>query len=159
MKKGSYLSLEERFRRKYSVDPATECWITIQLHPYGTINYRTPNNESKCMCMHHAAYILYKGEIPAGLWVLHTCNNNRCCNPNHLYLGDRQQNEKDKALSGVMKGSNHPRSKLNDSQVSSIRKRFQEGFRDQELANEFGVTKGAISKIRNNRTWTHIESV
>src|ERR1035437_9646770 len=33
------------------------------------------------------AYFLYYKKDPFDLLVLHTCDNPRCCNPNHLFLG------------------------------------------------------------------------
>ena len=38
------------------------------------------------------AWILAKGPIEPGLQVLHKCDNAICCNPDHLYLGDRIDN-------------------------------------------------------------------
>ena len=42
-----------------------------------------------------AAWCAFNGEIPAGLFVLHKCNNKLCVNVEHLYLGTHQQNVDD----------------------------------------------------------------
>jgi len=39
--------------------------------------------------VHRVAYELWNGPIPKGLYVLHRCNNIRCCNPAHLYAKSR----------------------------------------------------------------------
>lgn len=45
-----------------------------------------------CTGAHRAAWMLYKGEIPAGQFVLHKCDNASCVNPAHLMLGDNNEN-------------------------------------------------------------------
>ena len=53
---------------------------------------------------HRESYKFYKGEIgaPGGSQgcVLHTCDNPSCINPEHLYLGDQEQNGLDKKVRG-----------------------------------------------------------
>jgi hypothetical protein len=49
---------------------------------------------------HRISYALAYGEIPHGMWVLHRCDNRRCCNPSHLFLGTHQDNENDKVAKG-----------------------------------------------------------
>lgn len=56
-------------------------------------------------------YIRYKGEIPSGLVVMHTCDNKKCVNPDHLVLGTNADNLHDnggerqtkKLLTGLVK--------------------------------------------------------
>jgi len=44
---------------------------------------------------HVAAYLLWKGEVPKGMCVMHTCDNPPCCNPDHLKLGTKGDNNRD----------------------------------------------------------------
>lgn len=53
-------------------------------------------------------------------------------------------------------GASHGMSKLTEQQVLEIRGRYEQGVRQRSLAEEFGVSQGAISNIVNRKTWTHI---
>lgn len=52
------------------------------------------------------AYELTKGHIPAGMIVMHTCDNPPCCNPSHLVLGTQAENLADMRAKG--RGVNPP---------------------------------------------------
>ncbi len=44
---------------------------------------------------HRYSYTVFKGEIPNGMLVRHTCHNPSCCNPEHLEIGDGKDNYQD----------------------------------------------------------------
>src|ERR1700761_1091810 len=56
---------------------------------------------------HRASYALSVGEIPEGMHVLHRCNNSKCINPSHLYLGDHAQNMRDRDACGHTRKGEH----------------------------------------------------
>ncbi len=62
----------------------------VNIHGYGETK-----NRSKRIFAHRAAYLVWKGEIPSGLFVLHTCDNRRCINPDHLWIGTSKDNVRD----------------------------------------------------------------
>lgn len=49
---------------------------------------------------HRAAYIKAFGEIPLGQYVLHKCDNRKCINTEHLFLGTQAENIQDMVAKG-----------------------------------------------------------
>lgn len=92
---------------------------------------------------HRVAYLLHRGEIPEGRWVLHTCDNRKCVNPEHLYLGDAKDNARDK----VERCSWWGRMKYSFETIQEIRARYDAGgVSQQQLADEYGCDQTQVSR-------------
>jgi hypothetical protein len=63
---------------------------------YGITTYLGYSNQRT----HRIAWQSAKGEIPVGLFVLHTCDNPPCVNSNHLWLGTYKDNLQDASRKG-----------------------------------------------------------
>lgn len=110
---------------------------------------------------HRFAWTEARGAIPAGLCVLHHCDNRPCCNPAHLFLGTRADNIRDMDRKGrgrrAHRGSANGRAKLTESHVVAIRKRYaQGGVTQKDLARCYGVSPALINFICTRRKWRHI---
>lgn len=77
----------------------SECW------PYAgckspRMGYGLSHRKGKTTPAHRIAYEAAHGEIPAGMFVCHKCDNPPCCNPAHLFLGTPQDNVDDMMAKG-----------------------------------------------------------
>lgn len=106
------------------------------------------------------AYELFCGPIPDGLSVLHTCDNPRCCNPTHLFVGTTRQNMEDRNAKGrTARGSKNGTAKLTEKQVAEIRVRFGRGETKHGLARAFGVGTTTITRTVTSKVFAHVPDV
>lgn len=132
------------YRSRVKQSAPSECWEwdgPMHTQGYGHMSWR-----GKAEKAHRIAYELANGEIPTGAYVCHHCDNRKCCNPSHLFLGTHADNMKDKALKG------RARAILSAAQVVEIRASPE---RSKDIAVRLGVHPTTISKIRNHacRRW------
>lgn len=107
---------------------------------------------------HRFAYYLAHGEFDQSMNVLHTCDNPRCVNPLHLFLGTTKDNSDDMVTKGrSLKGERNPESKLTNTIVADILLRYRGGMATpKQLSEEFGVTYNCINLIVTRKSWRHI---
>jgi len=106
---------------------------------------------------HRAAYEIYVGPIPDGMFVMHKCDNPPCFNPSHLMVGTAKFNSEDM----VSKKRNHlgsarPQSKLTEKSVLEMRLRHMNGEGVCHLAREYKIGYGNASEIISGRWWRHV---
>jgi HNH endonuclease len=151
-------SIRTRFDR-YAVRAAdpNDCWDwSAALFPSGYPALADAPPSRSMLLGHRVSFELAFGPIPEGLCVLHRCDHPWCTNPQHLFLGTIQDNNDDKLAKGRQpRGEAHPRAKLNEKKVAlirSLRSSCQATMR--ELADQFGVSRGLISLILQNKIWS-----
>jgi DNA-binding transcriptional regulator YiaG len=90
--------------------------------------------------------------------VLHKCDNRKCCNPEHFFLGAYKDNQLDaykKKRRVQPRGGAHVNAKLTKKQATEIRRVYKVyGLSQQTLANRYGVSQAAISLIIRKKTYT-----
>lgn len=111
---------------------------------YGYMRHR-----NQIIKAHRASYMIHKGEIPEGSFVLHSCDHPSCTNPDHLFVGTNTDNMRDM----TQKGRNKPRATLTKEQVEDIRKLINLGVPSARIGRDFGVSDVAIHYIKHNKTW------
>jgi hypothetical protein len=140
---------------KSKIIVANTCWIwTGQLHPrgYGITGYRKTK-----ILTHRLSYLLFNGNIPYGMYVCHTCDNRRCINPEHLWLGNQKDNMKDMIIKDRhVRGERAFFSKLKDYDVIKIRNLFNDLKSYSKISKLFNVGQRCIKNIILKKTWKHI---
>jgi len=140
--------------RKISIDPKTDCWNwkgMRNIKGYGIIDW-VVNGRRQTIRAHRRSFQVYKGEIPGGLFVRHTCDNSSCINPDHLLTGTHQDNMDDMEVRGRRAvGINCNNSKLTTEDVVQIRQLA--GTKTQgELAIMFNVNRRTIGNVQRRVT-------
>lgn len=85
--------------------------------------------------------------------VLHKCDNRRCCNPDHLYLGTHEDNMRDLVVRGrSTKGRRKPKKngKLTDADIFAIRDLLSNtSYTQTEIASMYNLNPCTVSRIKN----------
>lgn len=84
------------------------------------------------------------GEIADGMCVCHKCDNPKCINPEHLFLGSHQENMED------MRVKLRKWSKLTFDDVEEIRESSESSI---VLAKKYSVSDRAIRYARDTTHW------
>jgi HNH endonuclease len=100
---------------------------------------------------HRIAYRLAHGEIPDGFNVLHRCDNPRCVNPAHLFLGTQADNIHDCAHKNRRNAFGCQ--KLHPPDIHAIRDLLRQRVLHKDIAARFGVARNTISQIASGVTW------
>ena len=150
------------------------CWEWIKgKNPAGygvfkNLDDRTQNrgNKMRNILAHRSSYNIFKGEIPEGKFVCHTCDNRSCCNPDHLWIGDAKQNARDALRKNRLhvknltyrskKGCPSINAKLTEDDVKQIKKRINNNDRIIEISEDYNVGFACIYNIKNGKTWSNI---
>jgi uncharacterized protein YeaO (DUF488 family) len=94
--------MREYIERRSIPVPECGCWIWEGSagpgkpgHRYGDFHF-----QGRHYTAHRASYEAFKGSIPPGMQVLHSCDTTLCVNPAHLSVGTNQENIEDSVRKG-----------------------------------------------------------
>lgn len=138
------------------VDRSGECWLwtgTCTGNGYGQTRFN-----GKKVRAHRLFYSEHSGKSLKEIgFVLHSCDNPRCVNPDHLREGTSSENANDayeRERRIRYRGELNGRSKLTESDVLSI---LRDDRRTREIATEYGVTMKTIQQIKARDSWAWLE--
>ncbi len=130
----------------------SECWEwqgTIEILGYGVIQV-----SGKYYKAHRLAWQLFHQRIPV-LLILHSCDNKKCVNPNHLREGTQQDNMDDM----VRRGRSHaPRNKgvVTAEIVKEIKRLRREKVFIDTIAEQLNIGRSLVGHISAGNTWKHV---
>jgi hypothetical protein len=141
------------------------CWLWLggtNVGGYGQIRREPQGNaiRGEKTTTHRVAWELTQGPIPGGLHVCHRCDNPRCVNPLHLWLGTHAENLADMSAKGrAARGDRSGTARLESRQVQIIQRLLYLGHCSaHELSVLLGVSPTSLDAIRNRHTWRHIDA-
>lgn len=138
-------SLEERFWEKVRIGSAYDCWEWmghVSRDGYGS--FRINGKVDKA---HRASWVISKGSIDQklgrhGSYICHSCDNRRCVNPSHLFLGSAHDNNMDMAMKG-----RHGNQKISRDMIPRIFSLRSSGMMHKDIARIMGVSRSRITVI------------
>jgi transposase len=149
------MDLKARFEACFVKDPGG-CWLWLAS--------RAKNGRPRFMLAGHwiiaarLSFELYKGELPKGICACHSCDNDSCVNPDHLWDGTHLENMADAARKGRMHcGEASAQAKLTESSVRSLYDLYATGdYSQKELGLRFGVGHSIVHGIVTGKRWKHL---
>lgn len=140
----------DRFRAKVRIDQLTGCheW-TGALRPDGYGSFGdVVNGKWFTFRAHRWIWTFFNGPIPEGLLICHRCDNRRCVNVDHLFLGTHKDNSID-----CRDKNRKPRSNPHGFTAADIAAIRTSKKSTRFIAKEFGASQTCIVEIRAGRHW------
>jgi len=152
-------SPKDRFLRMILENTITGChhWTGALRNGYGRLMIGSRSDGTrKSISAHRFAYETFRGPIPEGYEVCHKCDNPKCVNPNHLFVGTRQDNIDDresKRRNRVKVGEESANAKLTEVDVISAARLRSKGETYASIAERFGVDRKTIMRAVKRQSW------
>ncbi len=138
-----------------------QCWLWQGCHLLS--GYGLMEINRKRIRAHRIAWSYPDYVIPEGMDVCHSCDNPKCCNPKHLFIGTHQENMDDMKMKKrycmpiTRKGIDSNKAKLTEEQVLAIRSEYiPYKVSTPKLAAKYNVHQSVIHDIVTRKTWKHI---
>lgn len=100
--------LTEAFWRGVETAGEDDCWIwkkSLTENGYGQISIWL-GKSNKTFRASRVSWVIHNGEIPEGYLACHKCDNPKCCNPRHIFLGTNRENVLDSSSKGRTRNGN-----------------------------------------------------
>jgi hypothetical protein len=123
-------------------------WIGYLKNGYGFIEI-----DGVGIYSHVLSFMIFKGKIPKGKEICHTCDIRQCINPEHLFAGTKLENIQDAWSKGlgsqppITSGFSHHLATLTNIKVKEIRTLIQSGVPQRVVALKFGCSNSTAWRI------------
>lgn len=145
------------FEKRFDKTAPNGCWVWMR--GKSSRGYGYYGGRGNVRGAHRVSYELYKGNIPSGMYVCHTCDNPPCVNPAHLFVGTPSDNTSDASAKGRLKtakGSAHASAKLTEQSVLELRELRKNGMMGKDLAAKYGICLRRVWRIVHREAWNHV---
>jgi hypothetical protein len=147
--------LLRRFFSKIAKNNDNGCWeyTGAKVDGYGQFMLFL-NGKRKNVRAHRLSWEIHNSDIPEELVVCHRCDNRKCVNPEHLFLGTKAENSSDMVSKGRQaKWERNNRAKITKDDVERIVFLRDSGYTCKQVGEIFGLSKSQVSKIHNRQFW------
>lgn len=165
MTASKHISLVERFLAKVDQEGpihsvlGTKCWVWVGSLTDGYGRIGAGGRRGKVLKAHRFSlehHLMW--ELQPGEYALHHCDNRRCVNPEHLFIGTHAENMVDAGTKGRMPhGVGHFRAKLTPTLIANAQARWasraSSGETIASIATEFGVSPSTLYRAVTGKTW------
>lgn len=134
----------KRFKAHVNIQSSAECWDwggSLDHDGYGKVKIG-----GIVLVSHRVSYEIYKGEFDKAMHVLHSCDNPKCCNPNHMRLGSRKDNMQDMICRS---GRRHPSGykRVGNELVQKILTDFEGGAPKRLIARTYSISTRTVRRV------------
>lgn len=150
--------LFERFKTIGWTVTDNDCWEwngSRNARGYGQINSGRKSKSGNYLPVlaPRVAWSMAYGELSSEQVVCHKCDNPKCVNPKHLFLGTRADNNADMAKKGrTLNGEYRPQAKLSDLDIALIRETYASGkYSQAQVAKMFSISASHVSMVVNRK--------
>jgi hypothetical protein len=144
--KSSSTSVSDRMQSKYQILP-NGCWMW--LGNKNSAGYPMIWLNGKSVRAHRVMFSINNGGLSDDLVVCHTCDNPSCVNPDHLFSGSRDDNNKDcKNKKRNAFGMKNGHAKISAEQIKEIR---LDSRTQSEIALSYGINQSHVSRIKSDK--------
>lgn len=147
----------DRFNAKWVADPKTGCWnwtATCAGKGYGILK-RT--RERRYIYAHRLSFEIHKGPVGDKQQVCHSCDNTKCVNPEHLFVGSSHENHLDMKSKGRhLFGEKNAQAKLSEEEVRQILVLLDNGIPQTKIGEIYGVSQTQIGRISRGERWSNL---
>ena len=137
------MSIEQRVCKLFA--KADGCWEWLGFRRAGYGRFWISNE--KVAQAHHVPFFLKTGRWPE--YVMHSCDNPGCVNPDHLVETSHKVNMMDR--NKKMRLAN-----VHGNKVPAVRRMLAEGIKQKDIAVSLSMSQATVSEIKSGRKWGHV---